>query len=128
MNRENKFRGFQPELKKWVFGSLVTMPQGGAWILDYKTGFEDRIRVNANTVGYFTGLTDKNDKEIYEGDILHLHYAGQILKEHVVFDCGAFKRQYTEDDGSIHKLPFTELSERYIEVIGNMHDNPELLK
>lgn len=90
------------------------------------------IPVDENTVGQFTGLTDKNGKEIYEGDVVLFTW----------FSYGEYELE-TEYQGSIDFLngsflfccehgnyPLSELefdSESDIEVIGNIHDNPELL-
>lgn len=65
-----------------------------------------------------TGLTDKNDKEIYEGDILD-SFSG---KYRVSFNNGCF----TIIDDSKHFTLFT-CPKNEIQVIGNIHDNPELL-
>jgi uncharacterized phage protein (TIGR01671 family) len=66
--REIKFRGYQPQLKKWVYGNLISKPNGATFIFDYKDNFEDRIEVDPETVGQFTGQSDKNKKDIYEHD------------------------------------------------------------
>lgn len=86
--------------------------------------------VDPKTIGQFTGLTDKNGKEIFEGDILHSMYedkaepsgVGHIYNE-VAFRDGAFGwiGEITNDF-----FPF-DGSEIKEEVIGNIHDNPELL-
>lgn len=91
------------------------------------------IPVDPKTVGEYTGLTDKNGQKIFEGDIVKIErglmlngkYAyceiGKVVYEQCCFfvvfadDCRRI-RLYREDD-----------AERY-EIIGNIHDNPELLK
>jgi hypothetical protein len=70
----------------------------------------------------FTGLTDKNGKEIYEGDIL-IDEANR--KRIVVFDYGAFKVMWNNDNPT--QLNLYPLNKHW-EVVGNIHENPELLE
>ncbi|HEY4482396.1 MAG TPA: YopX family protein [Candidatus Brocadiaceae bacterium] len=147
--REVKFRGLttNSEEPKWLYGSLVTglfhninTKEDCAIIVD-TTGNPDfdclgdlddlDLDVDIKTVGQYTGLKDKNGVEIYEGDIYEMY--GHNYK--IVFDNGAFcitgvKRHATtpinwkpetEDDCMIEDFAFN------MEIIGNIHQNPELL-
>ena len=74
----------------------------------------------------FTGLHDKNGKEIYEGDICDLVFVGgdEYGSSKVIFDAGAFTLVCSPQ----YEPCLYEADDRYIEVIGNIHENPELLK
>jgi uncharacterized phage protein (TIGR01671 family) len=84
------------------------------------------------TVGQFTGLTDKNGKKIFEGDILaQENYEGKLITEGIVeygaFNCsccdGVYGWYITEGDIRSLEPPY-----KYLVVIGNITDNPELLE
>lgn len=127
MKREIKFRGKAKLDGKWWFGNLVPKDtRGRTQINNPEHG--GCFDIDQETVGQFTGLRDKNGKEIYEGDFVrfHMHERGIHESEYqtglVEFGGGRF---YADLDCST--LYFCGDSEDY-EVIGNIHDNPELLK
>lgn len=154
--RTIKFRGKRCDNGEWVYGHYLesTKTWHGchphkAWILtDAMTngGFFallGRHAVINESVGQFTGLYDKNGEEVYEGDILlwtrkNVHIEGRPLQDFadrcVIFyddDKRAFRFRYKLDCGSCSGLlNFSDdrADESYIEIIGNIHDNPELLK
>ncbi|HGP1332281.1 TPA: YopX family protein [Listeria monocytogenes] len=94
------------------------------------TEFNGEIRCIPETVGQFTGLKDKNGKKIFEGDIveiIEIDAFGNLdwnrLKGKVMFSEGAW---LVTDNRSFAIPLWSEINE--IEVIGNIHENPELLE
>ena len=93
-----------------------------------------------STIGQYTGLKDKNGKRIFEGDIIKSHYANvpkADFVEEVVFHNGKFCAMYQKDkakmwcplaDGVPHHPGDRTAYMEWCEVIGNIHDNPELLE
>lgn len=132
--REIKFRVWKEELKQFV--------DDGVWLQDnndqYKTisftGHDNRV------IEQFTGLTDKNGKEIYEGDMVQGYSAYYCyVIEYIGFGF-KWKPILNEDGRNLScadKMPKYDLEEiidseesfnTHHEVIGNIHDNPELLE
>ncbi len=125
--RTIKFRGFDigPEEKGWVYGYLTS----GTKIT--QTGVEPRLMVAGyevaeGSIGQFTGLCDKNGKEIYEGDIIRFCKGQKKDKSgHWVDDTEDRVVIWAHCGFSISDLSECEDS---IEVIDNIYENPELLK
>jgi uncharacterized phage protein (TIGR01671 family) len=112
--REIKFRGKRLKVDVWVFGHL-------AYDEDDKTHVVDDYLVQSETVGQYIGQLDTNGKEIYEGDIVLSKYS----KRHYIveFKDGGFWFMSTFKEGSM-EFPRGES----FTVVGNIYDNPELLK
>ena len=133
--REILFRGKRIDNDEWDFGFIEDL--GGDWFIVSPNGIGEAV--DPSTVGQFTGLTDKNGRKIFEGDIVRTHYANApkaVFVETVVFDGGKFCATSTNEgckttaalwDGvprlAIDKSVYMD----EVEVIGNIHDNPELL-
>ena len=110
------------DFNKWVYGDLVhNSKKEPTWIMPFQetTKF---IPVARETVGQYTGLKDKNGKEIYEGDIFHL---GDINIKYIVewIDTGFMGRQ----NGNTSSVGLEYWQDK-IEVVGNIYENKELLE
>jgi uncharacterized phage protein (TIGR01671 family) len=118
--RKILFRGKRIDNGEWIQGDLVQFPAHGiVRIVEQEPSYKD-AEVDLDTVGQFTGLTDKNGKKIFEGDII---FDPELKENHIVmFDEGGF---CTEEMFLQFYLCFDEME---VEVIGNIHDNPELLE
>lgn len=120
MNREIKFRGKLVNSKEWAEGNLCIRIDDTYIITPDETILGKYGRVFKNTIGQYTGLHDKNGKEIYEGDILKGTFYGFPMPEYdYVFQI------YWDEKEKGFMASYFEPSE--CEVIGNIYDNPELL-
>lgn len=83
--------------------------------------------VEPDTVGQFTGLTDKNGTKIFEGDIVKINIAGLLFNAVCKFHSGSFGLvwHYMGED---RWQAFTSICHVEYEVIGNIYDNPELME
>ena len=143
--REILFRGKRIDNGEWVEGGYYHEKVGeyftAVFIVEHLTsGVWETNRVDPKTVGQFTGLTDKNGKKIFEGDMLK-PFDDEIDKMVVEFRHGSFmlclygERGYMGEGGWVEDgnygvfecEPLSSYGDD-IEVIGNIHDNPELLE
>ena len=133
--REILFRGKRKDNGKWVEGWYVPPVdyRGSHWdaSISYKVkeGHLEDVEVIPESISEFTGLTDKNGKKIFEGDIVAGALYWQELPKNgvVAFRDGSFGLVWYRGDIE-HFNPFTSMCNITYEVIGNIHDNPELLK
>ena len=123
-----KFRGKKPSNGDWVYGSLVSSKDIDPAIY-FQTGngavkTMDWVYVKGDTIGQFTSLYDKNGNEIYEGDILKVQGTDEKIEVRFVRGIFAFLWNGNLDD----EAPINAPTQEWAEVIGNIHDNPKLLK
>ena len=125
--REILFRG-KCQTGEWVEGGFLDR-KGKPEIIDFDRGeegdFTFNTQVDSKTVGQFTGLTDKNGKKIFEGDIVKsiTHFYGNQKERITVI---SFEEIENDSFGEPYTIGYAILGSEY-EVIGNIHDNPELL-
>ena len=126
--RTIKFRGKKTTNGVWVYGSLVYSNEiQTAIYFQIGSGLVksmEWVYVNPETVGQFTGLYDKNEKEIYEGDILKVQGLGEKIEVRFVRGVFAFLWNGDLDD----EAPINAPTQEWAEVVGNIHDNPKLIK
>lgn len=109
----------------WIEGDLINYDKDEYLILEQERRFwdirYDGVSVDKATLGQFTGLTDKSGTKIFEGDIVKTN----LGIAYVIWDdtCFAFKSPGSNAIDYEYKRGFKES-----EVIGNIHDNPELIQ
>ena len=127
--RKIKFRGKSVEgynIGEWVFGDLHIRSA----FTHIHTDVGARCKIDPNTIGEFTGLYDCNGNKIYEGDIVEWEKDGLMYV--VKFWHGMFYASVEEcNDGIFGGFPLHALTEyeyKKCKIVGNIYDNPELLK
>ncbi|MBE1304549.1 hypothetical protein G4W71_11000 [Clostridium botulinum] len=139
--REIKFRGKSLDNNEWVYGGYYNMPDcrkdNPRHIIVYQNNGPGQLTihepVDINTLGQYTGLKDKNRKEIYEGDRLHIEIKDKTIKNKIIAsdnevveykDCKfgvvwGWHRDFTGLDGFYNTT---------FEVIGNVYKDSKLLQ
>ena len=123
--REVIFRGKRMDNGEWIEGSLLGIDwcdKPSTYSIAPNTPVSVFYSVIPETVGQYTGLTDKNGVRIFEGDILTIENEGVYAAIKYNESNAAF---YVEDED--HEDYLGEAWETDVIIIGNIHDNPELL-
>lgn len=127
--REILFRGKRVDNGEWIYGDVVQFPTHGiVRIVEQEPSYKD-AEVDSETVGQYTGLTDKNGKKFFEGDIIKGNFSNYVI--------WADETERAFVYGKSYKGGYKNLMSDYLlkssfpngmEVVGNIHDNPELLE
>lgn len=125
--REILFRGKVKNTNEWQYGDLRHWTKKSVGI--HHQELHTTLRVIPETVGQYTGLIDKNGKRIFEGDIIDT--PDRLIKvvwfeRNAQFDLNFIKHAHDKKIINFKGIEMRDLKE--YEVIGNIHDNPELLK
>lgn len=147
--REILFRGKRVDNNECVYGFL-SKSRGNNHFLSLCIDHEENgvmlsSIVEPETIGQYTGLTDKNGTKIFEGDIIMAYFKPQNFENppyaigSVIFENGTFKvvvhvskksieyKVFEKEDIAAYSIEHNFLDRYYVlEVIGNIHDNPEL--
>lgn len=143
--REILFRAKRLDNGEWVEGDYcncmwqankeIKVPCIYAWDKHALMGLT--VKIDPATLGQFTGLSDKNGKKIFEGDVVHvLEVHSNKTNEYsssIFWDSGEFMLKESENVDVPISCYFADIKHQMnplheIEVIGNIHDNPELLE
>lgn len=128
MNREIKFRAIYKGCM--VYGNLIQGTYDGKPFTQIERSDSHdfaQYEVEGSTVGQFTGLKDKNGKEIYEADIIRLS-DGDVSHHRIFWDIksGRWMDERLEDGDSLTGYDdFSFVSD--CEIVGNIYENPELI-
>ena len=131
--REILFRGKRTINGDWVYGDFVhgnerKSLRDSIFVYDSETQSFNDYEINPSTLGQYTGLTDKNGNRIFEGDVAKVLQGKDKDIAYVGFENGAF--MLYPKTGNIYERTLWEYwyNDWYVEVIGNITDNPELLE
>ena len=134
--REIEFRGKRPDNGEWVYGRGYLADNGtiGYPASIYSDKHGEWRKICGETLGQYTGLKDKNGKKIFEGDIMGQLFHDYDENTEIVYKHGVLcakpisKEKYRPLNAfdCCGWLPVTDPSYNF-EVIGNIHDNPDLL-
>ena len=119
--REIKFRAHDIASNKWLYGDLRHHKDD---VCIFEQGGNKGEQVKRETVGQFTSLYDKFGKPIYEGDILRAGEEKTLLEVRFVRGVFAFLWNGDLDD----EFPCNAPTQEWADVIGNIHDNPKLIR
>ena len=121
MNREFEFRAWLTKYNK-----MVNIYSWNIWQEYFMCSeYDSEFYLDETPIMQYTGLKDKNNKEIYEGDILFESFGERYYK--VVFENGSFRAEF-KGDFEWHHFDLIDVVVQGCEVVGNIYENPELME
>jgi len=127
-----KFRG-KDKIGVWHYGGITEL-KTGRFLVRFITKssvipFDNSVLVDAETVGQYTGVKDKNGREIYEGDVLNCIDEDRELQwfTAVRYENTAFCVDVENEEYNTTALGFVNFDYTEIYLAGNIYENPELL-
>lgn len=120
------FRGKRVDNGEWIEGYFFKIWDRTFILWGMTNGIPDMVEVIPETVSQFTGLTDRYEKKIFEGDIVNIITGINGYKS--TYHSTIQEVKYIADSGIAVFLPFDNSDIVEIEVIGNIYDNKELLE
>lgn len=136
--RDILFRGKHVDNGEWVTGTpfieancckmITAVALHPDFVDEGNVYFSEGFPVRQETVGQYTGLTDKNGKKIFEGDIVNCVYVGDLRTYIVVWDKDESDfKAISSEESYRHNVQYLCCCDE-VEIIGNIFDNPELLE
>ena len=127
--REIKFRGKRKDTGEWVYGDLRHWKYGEVAIVEIGKGLEPiaGYEVNPETVGQYTGLKDTHGREIYTDDIIRIGEMGGEAGR-VIYNTAHLAYMVVNEHQWTGAYRLGDFDGSDITIVGNIHDNPELLE
>ena len=133
MKREIKFRGKKIDNNEWVYGGYFSSSEEEGLVHYIFCSINGAEPVIAETIGQFTGIKNVLQEEIYDGDIVKIEFKeafnskNYINISEVIWSESSLRWDVPVYNGAKHGLPLNWGGYESLEIIGNIHENKELL-